>query len=55
MRGATYDVNSIITHLVISIHAPHARSDCLDVDKPEMELEISIHAPHARSDGHDDE
>ena len=35
--------------LAISIHAPHARSDVLElhIDKPR---EISIHAPHARSD-----
>ena len=35
--------------LVISIHAPHARSDRLAL-QPYARLEISIHAPHARSD-----
>ena len=34
----------------ISIHAPHARSDCGEVMRGWMLMSISIHAPHARSD-----
>ena len=34
---------------VISIHAPHARSD-LAVVQAVLVHDISIHAPHARSD-----
>ena len=34
---------------VISIHAPHARSD-MEFMLKRMEATISIHAPHARSD-----
>ena len=34
---------------IISIHAPHARSDC-NTTEDIWNLRISIHAPHARSD-----
>ena len=34
---------------VISIHAPHARSDTISLSTLLISL-ISIHAPHARSD-----
>ena len=34
----------------ISIHAPHARSDCVVDRLLERGIVISIHAPHARSD-----
>ena len=37
--------------LIISIHAPHARSDDADTLFNAIEKYISIHAPHARSDG----
>ena len=35
--------------VAISIHAPHARSDCIPVNRHPSDV-ISIHAPHARSD-----
>ena len=35
---------------VISIHAPHARSDQPHPDDEPAARRISIHAPHARSD-----
>ena len=38
-------------HLVISIHAPHARSDPPSIRGSHHARVISIHAPHARSDG----
>ncbi len=39
----------LLTHLLISIHAPHARSDPRKGGKF-SKRSISIHAPHARSD-----
>ena len=36
--------------ILISIHAPHARSDVAAVEVDHRGKEISIHAPHARSD-----
>ena len=51
MRGATFPkVIVLLVACIISIHAPHARSD-----KPirvwlALNRLISIHAPHARSD-----
>ena len=54
MRGATVAQADHIADVVISIHAPHARSDCFKfVPKPST-LRISIHAPHARSDCYKD-
>ena len=49
MRGAT--VLSLVDsgYQLISIHAPHARSDLLE-QHVETVNDISIHAPHARSD-----
>ena len=49
MRGATYLLCENVAGHMISIHAPHARSD----DAGEAgtdDHKISIHAPHARSD-----
>ena len=40
---------SLLSILIISIHAPHARSDAVRCVH-EASLHISIHAPHARSD-----
>ena len=50
MRGATYRIfcHHVVDH--ISIHAPHARSDQLEVAPDGVRHHISIHAPHARSD-----
>ena len=49
MRGATRQRKHIIYFSMISIHAPHARSDvyCSFLSSYNC---ISIHAPHARSD-----
>ena len=50
MRGATSARVDEVRDFIISIHAPHARSD---VDNPILDkpiLDISIHAPHARID-----
>ena len=49
MRGATSTQPTNGSHWIISIHAPHARSD---VDLLDLVIgePISIHAPHARSD-----
>ena len=49
MRGATVDASVQITVYLISIHAPHARSDVNLVGPADCRV-ISIHAPHARSD-----
>ena len=49
MRGATTLVFKDFIVLLISIHAPHARSDLILYDVI-THLDISIHAPHARSD-----
>ena len=46
MKENTYYINEPI----ISIHAPHARSDFTRIPEGVTQL-ISIHAPHARSDG----
>ena len=51
MRGATVDASVQITVYLISIHAPHARSDLMQCVCIGIRLVISIHAPHARSDG----
>ena len=40
----------ILSGLIISIHAPHARSDYPEAVYRPSQLRISIHAPHARSD-----
>ena len=42
-------LNPLTMPWIISIHAPHARSD-LRLDGLECYAKISIHAPHARSD-----
>ena len=39
------------SHHIISIHAPHARSDAGICAPRHVCIAISIHAPHARSDG----
>ena len=50
MRGATISIDVILLlYLNISIHAPHARSDCQPLSEFYLN-HISIHAPHARSD-----
>ena len=49
MRGATCQVNEMTRQQIISIHAPHARSDVAPTI-PCFLYSISIHAPHARSD-----
>ena len=49
MRGATHSPVARILLDIISIHAPHARSD-LTLGVFTESLDISIHAPHARSD-----
>ena len=49
MRGATEKRSRGREGDVISIHAPHARSDTTDTNKRKCG-DISIHAPHARSD-----
>ena len=41
---------AIFRYEIISIHAPHARSDFVAVAALPVVLTISIHAPHARSD-----
>ena len=50
MRGATTDINPCVFISIISIHAPHARSDARLVWLSKLYFCISIHAPHARSD-----
>ena len=49
MRGATLRYLRFVPVSQISIHAPHARSDCF-VMICIFHVIISIHAPHARSD-----
>ena len=49
MRGATGYGQSGSAYIPISIHAPHARSDC-SCSLANLIRKISIHAPHARSD-----
>ena len=49
MRGATSRKEVNHMQIIISIHAPHARSDVCYYHK-EDDMYISIHAPHARSD-----
>ena len=49
MRGATPEVEQPLSPEVISIHAPHAGSDCLPTAELPRDV-ISIHAPHAGSD-----
>ena len=41
-----------MSEIVISIHAPHARSDPPKSSYQIFRNAISIHAPHARSDRH---
>ena len=50
MRGATRSKGGIHLVLLISIHAPHARSDDRRDLHTVIHTTISIHAPHARSD-----
>ena len=50
MRGATSDKQEKQDTTLISIHAPHARSDLTDKYPEAPSSTISIHAPHARSD-----
>ena len=51
MRGATSCIRMELTApIVISIHAPHARSDYHIAGLIKRAYIISIHAPHARSD-----
>ena len=49
MRGATVLHTVEVSPDIISIHAPHARSDVEALLLVELII-ISIHAPHARSD-----
>ena len=49
MRGATGYLKLSRSYHIISIHAPHARSD-FGVKRRSQAYRISIHAPHARSD-----
>ena len=51
IRGATGKpyIHSIM--YLISIHAPHTRSDLAPQNAPPVSPVISIHAPHTRSDG----
>ena len=49
MRGATALIQDFHALTIISIHAPHARSD-FNLCDSYREFCISIHAPHARSD-----
>ena len=51
MRGATRVGLLLLLAVLISIHAPHARSDTSYDAGLFTYLQISIHAPHARSDG----
>ena len=51
MRGATVRASGSRHGDMISIHAPHARSDRSQAGRECGQLLISIHAPHARSDG----
>ena len=52
MRGATVEAEDEHDAAeIISIHAPHARSDEKYSHITQDDLGISIHAPHARSDG----
>ena len=50
MRGATLPPAVQLERYLISIHAPHARSDLPVVLADVGSCAISIHAPHARSD-----
>ena len=50
MRGATRVGLLLLLAVLISIHAPHARSDTSYDAGLFTYLQISIHAPHARSD-----
>ena len=49
MRGATEELMMVYDASLISIHAPHARSDVAALMRC-MRHAISIHAPHARID-----
>ena len=49
MRGATHEHLKVGMMMLISIHAPHAGSDC-PVKGDVADYLISIHAPHAGSD-----
>ena len=49
MRGATSEIPIVENPILISIHAPHARSDLQRTETWRVR-DISIHAPHARSD-----
>ena len=50
MRGATFSfLEESEAEADISIHAPHARSDVIQLVDI-LSRQISIHAPHARSD-----
>ncbi len=49
MRGATKNAEDSMQQAMISIHAPHARSDNYML-QIRSQSHISIHAPHARSD-----
>ena len=50
MRGATLLSSAPASESEISIHAPHARSDYINLVCIAEVNGISIHAPHARSD-----
>ena len=49
MRGATRVLKCICDDLLVSTHAPHARSDAYAEDEV-LATDVSTHAPHARSD-----
>ena len=50
IRGATYNGTREDLAYLISIHAPHTRSDLQGSVTPDNAVDISIHAPHTRSD-----
>ncbi len=51
MRGATFQgFGQCAKELGISIHTPHAGSDCLCLERFQLIFQISIHTPHAGSD-----
>ena len=51
MRGATRQWRVLRDPSGISIHTPHAGSDCIDQSYRGLGQPISIHTPHAGSDG----
>ena len=50
VRGATRKVRGLFPQLLISIHAPRAGRDMLDMGDTVEDIAISIHAPRAGRD-----